>query len=144
MALTGRKRGWHLVDLLRLKADRSSDRTEGEAFCGIAFSIDLIISERGRFCSGCRAQDSVSIKITLSFHLALPPQNSFIIKLHANSLEEESPETRVTVEVVTKYVFHSLELRTQDFSFSGTRESLKIVKISVSSNFNGYFLQLFF
>ena len=55
--------------------------------------MNLIISESGRFWSGRRAQDSVSVKPALSFHPALPPQNSFIIKLHADSLEEESPET---------------------------------------------------
>ena len=60
---------------------------------GIAFSMNLKISESGRFWSGRRAQDSVSVKPALSFHPALPPQNSFIIKLHADSLEEESPET---------------------------------------------------
>ena len=36
---------------------------------------------------------SVSIKIALSFHPALPPQSSFINVLHADTFDEESPET---------------------------------------------------
>ena len=60
---------------------------------GIVLSTDLIISENGRFWSGLKALDSVLIKIDLSFHPALPPQNYFLTKLHANTFEEESPET---------------------------------------------------
>ena len=45
---------------------------------------------------------SVSIKTALSFHPALPPQNSFINILHADTFEEDSPETTmVEVEVVS-------------------------------------------
>ena len=38
---------------------------------------------------------SVSIKTALSFHPALPPQNFFIPILHADTFDEDSPETTV-------------------------------------------------
>ena len=59
---------------------------------------------------------SISIKIDLSFHPALPPQIAFIIKLHANTFEEESPETtlalpnlnNIQIEYVPDSVFDHL------------------------------------
>ena len=46
---------------------------------------------------GCTGSDtglrSVSIKIALSFHPALPLQNSFIFKLYTDAFDENSPET---------------------------------------------------
>ena len=58
---------------------------------GIAFAVDVRIPvPTSGSDAGLR---SVSIKIALSFHPALPPQNSFIIKLHADTFDEESPET---------------------------------------------------
>ena len=40
---------------------------------------------------------SVSIKIALSFHPALPTQNSVINILLADTFDEESPETTVNI-----------------------------------------------
>ena len=58
---------------------------------GIAFAVDVRIpAPTSGSDAGLR---SVSIKIALSFHPALPPHNSFIIKLHADTFDEESPET---------------------------------------------------
>ena len=43
----------------------------------------------------------VSIKTALSFHPALPPQNSFINILHADTVEEDSPETTSPISTLS-------------------------------------------
>ena len=86
----GREGVWHLVEHLRLKADRSSDSAEGEAFWPCFCHRFESIRMRPILI---RTLASVSVKIALSFHPTLPPQNSFINILLANTFDEESPET---------------------------------------------------
>ena len=69
----------------------------------ITFAIDLRTPEGGHTLIRTLAWRTVSIKIVLSFHPALPPQNSFIIKLHADSFEEENLETTDTFKRKEKY-----------------------------------------
>ena len=84
--------GWHLVDLLRMKANRSSDRAEGEAFLP-CFCHRFEITRKAAASGSDAGMRSVSIKIALSFHPALPLQNSFINILLAYTFDEENPET---------------------------------------------------
>ena len=67
------------------------DRAQGEAFWH-CLAIDLTIKESDRPWIRRRLR-SVSIKIALSFRPGLPSQNSFTIKLQADTFDEESPET---------------------------------------------------
>ena len=63
----------------------------------------------GRTLFGYRHLRSVSIKIALSFHPSLPPQNSFINILHIDAFEDESPET--TGGVVGRMAVDNLDTR---------------------------------
>ena len=60
-------------------------------------------------------------KIALSFHPALPLQNSFIIILHADTFDEESPETK-TNSVPTWAIPTNKKIRKQLRKMSETKQ----------------------
>ena len=88
-----------------------TDRERGSVTCRfpkIEGSKGLLVGQRAKhwaeLCQDLRAPGSgrpgldaglrsVSVKIALSFHHALPLQNSFIIKLYINTFDEDSLET---------------------------------------------------
>ena len=91
----GREReGWHFGRPPKIEGSMGLLREQRVKQFGITFAIRM----RAILI---RALASVSIKIALSFHPALPPQNSFINILHVDTFDEGSQETTLHTKHTT-------------------------------------------